>query len=328
MIKIKLSNPIYNFPLIRQTPNEKGIWGDCVFYINQEVKQCDFWVVYDGLKYREKTRCPQENTILITGEPPSIKTYNNKFVNQFSTVITCQSDIKHPNKIETQQALAWLVGIRRKGRIIKENYSKNYDELKSTPLPKKTKLLSAVISNKQYTPGHRLRLDFINKIKEYFKNDIDIFGTGINEIEDKWDALAPYKYHLAIENSFIKNYWTEKLADSFLAGTYPFYFGCPNIKEYFSSGGFSNIDINDIEGSIKIIKDAVQKDIYAINLPSLIKNKTLILDKYNLFPIVTEIIKKCKKNTTPQLISISPEDNSCFAKKIKNLITNYIACRK
>ena len=62
------------------------------------------------------------------------------------------------------------------------------------------------------------------------KKDIDI-----NPIEDKFDALIGYKYHLALENSVIPDYWTEKLADSLLAWCKPIYYGCPNINDYFSS---------------------------------------------------------------------------------------------
>jgi len=80
-------------------------------------------------------------------------------------------------------------------------------------------------------------------VKDYFGERIDIFGRGINEIEDKWDALDRYKYHIALENSVVEDYWTEKLSDAYLAGCYPIYYGCPNIEKYFDISSLARINI-------------------------------------------------------------------------------------
>ncbi len=59
--------------LIRQTPNESGVWGNCHFYIDEEIDDCDWWVVFEGTSKPEQTICPASHTILITGEPSGIK---------------------------------------------------------------------------------------------------------------------------------------------------------------------------------------------------------------------------------------------------------------
>ena len=74
-----------------------------------------------------------------------------------------------------------------------------------------------ILSDKDFSEGHKKRIEFVNKIislpiSEY----IDVYGHGFKPIPDKWDAIAPYKYHLVLENSVQKDYWSEKLADSFL----------------------------------------------------------------------------------------------------------------
>ena len=39
----------------------------------------------------------------------------------------------------------------------------------------------------------------------------------LNDIPDKWDAIAPYKYHIVFDNLLSnRTHWSEKLADSFL----------------------------------------------------------------------------------------------------------------
>uniref|UniRef100_UPI0025ECB6A4 hypothetical protein n=1 Tax=Marivirga sp. TaxID=2018662 RepID=UPI0025ECB6A4 len=96
MIKVKLTWP-YNWPIIKQTPSRSGNWGDFKFLINQEVEECDFWVVFDGLKTMESTICPRENILLVTSEPPAIKNYDRKFIKQFGQIITCHNSFDNSN---------------------------------------------------------------------------------------------------------------------------------------------------------------------------------------------------------------------------------------
>jgi hypothetical protein len=52
-------------------------------------------------------------------------------------------------------------------------------------------------------------------------------------------------YHIAIENEFLKNWFTEKIVDCFLTRTIPIYIGCENIGEYFNMDGIicaKNVD--------------------------------------------------------------------------------------
>jgi len=97
----------------------------------------------------------------------------------------------------------------------------------------KSKLMSVITSSKDFTEGHQKRLNFVRRLKDYFGEDIDVFGRGIREVDDKWDAISPYKYHIALENSVYPHYWTEKLGDVYLSGAYPIYYGCLNLEDYF-----------------------------------------------------------------------------------------------
>ena len=198
MIRVKLSTNFPEWPLIRQTPGRAGIWNDCRFFINEDVAECDFWVVYDDVVRSETTRCPPENTLLITGEPPSVKTYHRRFLAQFGTVLTSHWDLVHPNIVNRQQALPWMVGCRyvREAGQWDTAYTKDYDELSALPIVPKTKLLSVISSDKTLTPGHTRRLAFVEALKQRFGGGIDVFGRGIRDVEDKWDAIAPYKYHV------------------------------------------------------------------------------------------------------------------------------------
>ena len=70
MLKIKVTTQFRDWPLERQTPGSKSIWRNCVFYINKNIEDCDYWIVLEGLEKTETTVCNPDNTILITGEPP------------------------------------------------------------------------------------------------------------------------------------------------------------------------------------------------------------------------------------------------------------------
>ena len=70
------------------------------------------------------------------------------------------------------------------------------------------------------------------RLREHFGDRLDVFGRGINDFADKEEALAPYRYHISLENSSDKDYWTEKISDPLLTLTYPIYHGCENLEDY------------------------------------------------------------------------------------------------
>jgi len=327
MIKIKVSTSSPNWPLIRQTPDHSGIWKNCKFYINEDMPECDYWVVYDNLQKKEKSICQKENTILITGEPVSVKSYNKKFIKQFNTVITSQTNLKHQNIINQQQSLPWMVG----GKFIKEtkswgkNFSKDYNELKLTKTPKKNKLISIISSSKNGTKGHKERLDFVKQIEKEFKNDIDIYGRGIKTFEDKWDVIAPYKYHIVIENFSTKDYWTEKIADCYLAGAYPFYFGCTNISDYFSKNSFTWININNTKEAIEQVKLLIRENKYEKSIKEIEVAKNKILDEYSLFPMIHKLVNKKNKENKKTPITIFPQKPGTPSKRLLHKIKKYFS---
>ena len=312
MFKVKISTPDYKWPLIRQTPGQKGIWGDYEFIINEDIEECDYWVVYEGLEHKENVYCYPENIFLITGEPPSVKKYNKNFLQQFFGVITSHTEIEHSRRFYTQQALPWMVGGRylAKEKTWDEHFSKDYDELSNiNGSIQKIKLMSMVCSNKDFTSGHSQRMQFVKKLSKHFGSDIDIFGVGIKNIEDKWDAIATYKYHIVVENCAINNYFSEKLSDSFLASTYPLYYGCPNITEYFPADSLSTININDLDAAIVSIENIINSNLSESNKKAVAIAKDKALNEYNLFPMLVKFFSKqeFKGNAEKKTISLYPE---------------------
>ena len=323
MIKVKVSTSFPEWPLLRQTPGSKGRWGNCQFFLNEDMNECDYWVVCEGLLQAESTICPKENTILITWEPPAIKVYNKDFLKQFGTIITCHRNIDHANMIYTQQGLPWHVGRQvQDGKSIE--FSKDYDELNNIKSFRKDKMLSVICSNKDHTQGHKKRIEFVKKLKQHFGENVDVWGWGSQEIKDKWDAISSYKYHIVIENSSVPDYWTEKLSDTFLGGAHPFYYGCPNISEYFPNGSLTHIDINDFERSASIIEKAIANQKYEKSLESISNARAMVLNKYNLFNMLFELCTDVSLERKKVSVSLKSE-NEYISLQPKMILKKYLA---
>lgn len=328
MIHVKLSTNFPEWPLIRQTPDRSGVWGDCRFFINEDIDECDFWVVYDDVLRPETTRCPPGNTLLITGEPPSVKRYHPRYTAQFGHVLTCQRELKHSHVIYRQQALPWMIGcryIREQGQWDK-SYAKDYTELSAMPDVPKTRRLSVLSSDKSFTPGHQRRLSFVEALKARFGDEIDVFGRGIREVEDKWEAIAPYQYHIVIENGEFPDYWTEKLSDALLAGAYPLYAGCPNIGEYFAKDTLTALDISDPEAALRAIDSAMESCCFDATAQARASAKKLLLDRYNLFPTLEGLVGELSQPRIPRKITIQPSKRFALNSKqaIKQAVKNTI----
>jgi len=305
MIKIKLSSNCPSWNWTRQTPNNDGVWGMCQFVYNEPnepIDTCDYWIVYENITKQETVSCPPKNTILITGEPPTIKTYHPKFLAQFGAVITCHSNLKHSNIIINHPHLPWMVGFQPPSIT----FTKSYGELTKIQDYPKTKLISVICSDKTFTKGHKQRLNFVKKLQETFHDTIDFYGRGFVPITDKWEAIAPYKYHIALENCSIDHYWTEKLADAYLAQSYPIYYGCPNIHEYCPQEALTTIDITKPKQAFKTIEQIIASNRYEQALPVLQEAKNLVLNTHNIFAKLSQL---CTKTDLPkQKHTLQPQE--------------------
>jgi hypothetical protein len=272
----------------RQTPCAAGIWNGAQFILNAALDPggsaaADWWVVYDDLPQEASAEVTRGQTILVTPEPPALKRCSEEFAAQFDWVITSDRELQHPRKVYMQQGLPWHVG-RRQSAGKNLGFSKSYDELTAAQPPKGQGLVSVIASDKAHTPGHRARRDFVRLLEKHFGKRLAVFGWGGREIEDKWDGIAPFRYHIAIENSATPDYWTEKLADAYLAGAFPIYYGCPNIGDYFPKSSMARIDIHEPAQAIETIERVLHEDCF--NAQKIAEARDLVLHYYSLFPLL------------------------------------------
>lgn len=282
----------------RQLPGKGSQWGSCRFIFDNDATDYDWLVVYHDLPREpgslciEKLSCPREKTILVTTEPSSITVYGSDYLQQYGLIITSQEPwaIKHPNIVFTQPGLIWFYGVPTAGgKYI------TYDELQSMPLPDKRKIISTVCSSRQgRLTLHYKRFHFTQRLKDFIP-ELEVFGHGVNPMNDKAEVLDPYQYHITIENHVYPNHMTEKLPDSFLGYTLPFYHGCPNAADYFPPESFIPIDFSDFDRTVAIIKSTIANNEYPDRLPYIKEARRRVLDDYNLFALLAKEITERDK---------------------------------
>ena len=116
---------------------------------------------------------------------------------------------------------------------------------------KKKKFCAAVISN--FKSSDRFRIKFIKELNKY--KNVDMGGKYKNNvgrrIKNKIKFLSDYKFSIAMENSEGQGYVSEKILDSFFAGTIPIYYGGYMIDEFINPKSYILIK-NEIDMLKKI----------------------------------------------------------------------------
>ena len=267
--------------LLRQTPGGKGIWGD-VRFTTDDVEECDALVMLNNrMKHDVHAHCPKGRIWALMQEPYA-KGFTDWMIeghDAFDRVYTNYLPSTDPKYITSQPALPWHV-------------NRTFDELTTCAMPEKRRSLSWIVGNCRDLPGHMKRFAFLRAVQADKNLNIDLYGRAVRFIDDKWDGLASYRYSIAAENTLWPDYWTEKIADCFLAWTIPFYHGCGNLEEYFPADSFIRIDIDKPEEAIGIIKRYLREDDWSRRLPALEEARRRVLYEYQLFPVLTRLLKE------------------------------------
>jgi hypothetical protein len=265
--------------ILRQTPGGSGRWESIRFTI-APVSDCDYFFMFNNRHSQPiEVRCPRQHVWCMIQEPyiPGLYDWIIEGHDAFARVFTHHIPSADSKYVRSYPILPWGVDL-------------SYDELLESPIPNKTSGVSWIASRLSLLPGHRKR----NALREFLTTQhpesVDIFGRGIRFIENKWNALAPYRYSLAIENSSNKDYWTEKVADCFLSWTLPLYDGCINLEDYFDSASFIRIDAGDHAATVRRIQELNRSNEWERRLPAIEESRRRILNEYQFFPALCRAI--------------------------------------
>lgn len=281
--------------LSRQVPLRHPLSQRVRFEFDLDARRYDWLAVYDNLPSRrgerfpqtvEELPCPQENSILLTSEPTSVKIYGRAFVRQFGAVVTSQEHwaIRAPKHIWGQSGLRWFYGIGR-------DHLRTADEIIEAPPLAKTRGASIVCSTKAHGHTlHRQRYEFSMALARAMP-ELDHYGRGVRPIDDKAEALDAYRYHVAIENHIAPHHWSEKLADAFLGCTLPFYCGAPDAGNYFPPESFIAIDLASPERVAARIRQAIADDEYEKRLPYILEARRRVIEDYNMMALIARHVE-------------------------------------
>ena len=229
---------------------------------------------------------------------------------QYDLILTSDEVILNNtnNSVKFPYGSTWL----NKGDIDHPDGLGSFDEeiVKDLWNDKKFEVSFVLTAHYRSLSGYDLRKDLAIyrdwiEIPTKFYNSTRMGGT-ISEIEPLLDDDKKNLFHsqfsFSIENSKVKNYFSEKLIDCFITKTVPIYHGCPNIDEYF-----------DTRGMI-LVGDAVKESIDAVNnltpetyekmMPYIEENYKRALEYVSLSKRVKEEIEKAIPNKKQKLLTV------------------------
>lgn len=257
-----------------------------VFTNDPDCRDYDWLVVYDELKRPfEELACPRERTILATCEPVSIKSYSRHYTRQFGHLLTNRPPAAegHPHYHLGRGYYKWFC-------------DRTHPEAASTALPQKTRIVSAVCSSKQMRhTKHFARFRLVSELARAVP-ELEWYGHGVRAFGMKHEVLDPYRYHVVVENHVAPHHWTEKLADAFLCECLPFYAGAPDLADDFPADSFIPIPIDDPAEAVCIVKESIAAGEYEKRRASVLEAKRLVLEKYNFWAQVSEVIESARSD--------------------------------
>lgn len=155
--------------------------------------------------------------------------------------------------------------------------------------------ISFLSGAKTISEGHKFRQeiykveDQINIPKKWFHTledfDKDNFAKGgVGRPDRIWGAkqkcFNESMFHIAVENVYHKNWYTEKIGDAFATKTLPIYWGCPNLDDLgYDERGI--LRFNSTEELISIVNSLTPETYYErlpyveYNYNEVFRNKTL-----------------------------------------------------
>ena len=249
----------------------------------------DGWLVLcNANRVAVLTRVPRSRRIFIIGES-SVSHYPVAYLNQFGILVSPFRIAGYEGQwFQSHPALPWFFGASfHKG---KAQPTLSFQELAHLPVPEKRQAVSVVVSSKTLHPGHRKRIRFLELLKDRLGDRLVIFGRGFHEIGDKAEAILPFAYHLALENTIEPFYWTEKLPDALLGYALPIYSGCPNVEQWLPARSFEPVDLDHPDDAEARISKLLEVGAWRKRLPLIIEARRQVMEKETVFSVVARVI--------------------------------------
>ena len=285
------------WPWLRQTDDGAGRHGTLRVSLSNS-DDAEWLVVFDDIATPVSTHLPRSRRVLFVTEPHGQKNYPAHFANQFGTVVSPYAVRGYRGRwMPSQPGINWFYGVTiENGKAVSRM---DLQALRNLPVPEgKAKRISVVCSTKTRLERHRARLHLLKQLAAAFPDDIDIYGRGFSPIGDKADVIAPYRYHIALENSDCPHFWTEKLADAYLGYALPVFSGCANVTDYFPERAMVRLPaIDDIEGAVRTVRELLAADPWQERLDDIRAARTELVERQNIFALIERLTASRARET-------------------------------
>jgi hypothetical protein len=298
--------------LWRQTPYPFGVWKNIQMLAKAD--QPDFLLLYQydfprsrqrsslpwWKRWRTKKKpapptvssllrgVPQERIIYLLREPPLKEVIPTNKANYQAAIKYC-GYVSGPDNFAPNpdyMPAIWYIG-------------NSFRELNEMSIPEKPRFCSWITSGIDRTENHRQRLQFLKLLRENAIN-FDLYGRRLPDwanaygsVNNKWSAMAPYYYNLALEN-YADNEWyaSEKLWDALLAWCLPIYYGGKAADKLLPPGSFLRLPSLDERGMAYIKEVTANADAWHEAKEAIAQARQIILHKLNLLAWLSDFVEK------------------------------------
>lgn len=237
----------------------------------------DFLIILNRLNY--DLPHPKSRTIGVVTEPTWSKNMRPEYLNERCALVISHSPDHLNNPVHGHSlCVPWVTSSAASIKPVKH---------------KKLSIIASPLNTGEAGTNYEFRHNLIQAILAT-DLDCDIYGDwpGTDSrlkgvVSDKTEALLPYEFSIAIENSCEPGYSTEKLIDCFLTETQPVYLGDCLAKQHYGEKSLILLSKEQpldtirhvLDGTIAYCADAVRAA------------KTRYLNSYNLLSQVTSAIE-------------------------------------
>tara|TARA_R110002012_G_scaffold235262_2_gene409113 strand:- start:142 stop:969 length:828 start_codon:yes stop_codon:yes gene_type:complete len=188
-----------------------------------------------------------ESPVIAQSTYDAVSEYSDALLEYYTAIFTCDKELSEKDD-----------------RIHLISSGSNLPWVKDKQIYTKTKNVSLMASDKNYTEGHRLR----HTLAESHRDEVDVLGSINGDrigsgLFDKLVGYQDYRFTVVIENCKHNNYYTEKITDAFATGTIPVYWGSDSVFETFNPDGI--LELTDDFDFSQLTEDLYQEKIGAVN---------------------------------------------------------------
>ena len=279
--------------LLKMTPNRSGKWQN-MEAVTDPFK-ADFCCVFDGYS----GPMPEDRVIYFGQHPDCCKQSFRRWGDKKALLRLPLDKFLNPGE--------WWI-------------SHDYDTLIALQPPAKTKKAICAITYQTHNPMYAQRPLFM---AEYFKNytDIDLYGRpqerfqadpvlrgvykgclGFDKPDGKIgqhlvgkDVLIDYRYSVEFDVGPTNNfYFSERFYDALLLWAMPIYFGSESVHIFIPYGSFLYFDAFRCQ-DIHRINSVINSDVREQSLPLITQARELLLNKYQTWPYVYDVVTNINK---------------------------------